>query len=127
MMALSPTDKRRVVASAALLRSDQDGEALAAVRAVCRQLDRYGLDPAAVLAAGLGGPPKLPPRRSEPPKPAEVLLPHQRTAMMAAAFPELLTEWEQEFVNSIAGRRSITGRQRDTLNAIASKVERGRK
>lgn len=132
MTALPPKDLRRVVASAALMSSDIDGEALAATRAICRQLGKHGLSPASVVEAGL-----LRDERAAHERPVffrdpatfrtPPLKPHQRTAYMARGFAELLNEWELSFLESMIGRREITPRQQDALNGIASKIERGRK
>lgn len=34
-----------------------------------------------------------------------------------------LTEWEYDFLNSIAGRNSLTEKQKEVLNRIVHKIE----
>jgi hypothetical protein len=38
-------------------------------------------------------------------------------------YPEKLTEWEQEFLDSISGRELLTDKQASVLNRILHKVE----
>lgn len=118
MMALPSNEQRRAVATAGLLASDKDGEALAATRALCRLLDKHGLSPAVVVAAGLAVAP------SREPEPALLSTSHQRLARMALSFTQLLTDWEVEFLQSITRLRTISPKQWDRLNAIKDKLDR---
>lgn len=124
MSALPPRDHDRLAKSAALMSSDQDGEALAATRAFCRQLGKHGLSPADLLGARFD---RVRPHTFPKVEHAPLLRPHQRTAIMARGFSELLNKWELGFLDSIAAKSDITPRQSDALNSIAFKIERGRK
>lgn len=121
-------DIRRIRSTAALLTSDNDGEALSAARALCRLLNQHGLDPAGVVGAGLVG--RFATNCPDAPKgpaPVSILRPHQIGARMCLAYPELLTDWERGFLRNVAEAGSISDRQRSRLNTIASKIERTRK
>ena len=125
---LADRDVRRVVAAAALMTSDKDGEVVAAARATNRLLAPHSLGLADVVAAGLDavstrGAMRSPASGMQPVTP---LRPHQLQARMCLAYPELLTDWEREFAASVADQRTLSDKQRDRLNAIAVKVERGR-
>lgn len=122
---LEPRERRRIVATAALLGSSQDGERLAASRGLDRLLAPHGVNIAQVVEAGLSSPAAASLRsRMEPVTP---LRPHQLTARMCLAYPHLLSDWEAGFVASVAGLRVLSDKQRDRLNSIAIKVERGRR
>lgn len=129
MNALPPNDLRRAVSTAKLLTSDVDGEALGATRALCRLLGKHGLEPAAVLNEGLlrstakseagfasGSPAAM--------RPCDVTRSHQRTALMARGFKDLLTDWELGFLDSVVYLRTLSPKQQDRFNAICAKIDR---
>lgn len=130
MTNLAQKDLHRIRSTAALLASDKDGEALGAARALCRLLDKRGLDPADVVAAGLSlstttlvGPEPVAPSspwdmRSDP------LRPWRNKARTIAAHREKLTERELEFVSNMAARRDPpTPKQQEWLNCLADRFE----
>jgi hypothetical protein len=121
---LQESRRRRIVATAALLSSAQDGERLAAVRGLDRLLAPHGVGIADVVEAGLR-PVAVP--RSRPPAAVVPLRPHQLMARQCLAYPEMLTEWEAGFVASVADLRSLSDKQLSRLRAIAVKAERGRR
>ena len=55
------------------------------------------------------------------------MLPHQREATTALAFPWLLSDGDTWALNAIKRLTTLSPRQIDNLNAICAKVERGRK
>jgi hypothetical protein len=119
---------RRAVSAAGLMASPVDGEALGATRALCRLLERHGLDPATVIGAGLlQTPASAPARRVTGPVPVRPLRPHQLAARQCLAFGEMLTDWEREFCASVADLRSLSTKQQAQLNVIAVRAERGRR
>lgn len=125
---LADRDRRRVVASAAMMTSNNDGEALAAVRATCRLLAPHGLRPADVFEAALSrqaSPPPQMPSRAPHVRPFEVkpMRQHQQLVMFCQAYPERLTEWEVGFLRSISAERTLSTRQHDRLQQIARAVE----
>lgn len=123
MSAVTASARRRMIATAGLLTSDKDGEALNAARALVRLLDQHGMDPAAVIGAGLAQPVAA----SMPPRSAACNFGrHQFQARLCAGFPQYLTSWESNFLASIARQRTITAKQRDRLNEIIAKIERER-
>lgn len=133
ILALLPSaDRRRINSSAALMESDNDGEALAALRATRRLLAPHGVGPADVFRAALDDvvAPLKPfsSRRSphapdERPFEAKVMRQHERLARHCLAFPDRLTPWERKFLASIATERTLSSRQSDRLQAIARTVE----
>ncbi|MBA3525899.1 MAG: hypothetical protein H0T82_03125 [Sphingomonas sp.] len=128
MTEFAAKDMHRIRSTAALLTSDNDGEALGAARALCRLLNQHGLDPAGVVGAGLVG-------RSisscrdirNGPAPVSILRPHQLDVRMCLAYPHLLDEWERSFLGNVVAARSISEKQRSRLQVIVAKVERGRR
>jgi hypothetical protein len=46
---------------------------------------------------------------------------HREAAAECLAWPQILTDWETGFLKSIAGRWSLSGRQRHCLNRIVDK------
>jgi hypothetical protein len=134
MSALSPADERRLISSAALLQSDQDGEVVSAARAVGRILQKGNLDLPALIRRGLA-PPKpsiadvlsvFPDAPRRGPEPYDLRTRHQTTVRMCQAFSDLLNDWEREFLSSLAHQQSVTDRQRERLKAIEAKIERRR-
>jgi hypothetical protein len=53
--------------------------------------------------------------------------PHHRIALAARSYAELLTAFDLWFLEAVLKLPAVSDAQRDRLNAIASKVERGRK
>lgn len=124
---LTIADRRRIERTAALMDSDQDGEALGAVRALGRLLDRHGLKPADVVRAGLGAQPfMVKPGTSSPPTRADLRDVHRMRARMCLAYPGLLDEWERDFLGNIAVAARISDKQRQRLAAIFEKIGRVR-
>jgi len=107
--------------------SESDGEALSATRGLCRLLKRDGLDPAAVVAAGLlrNAAPLSAPAAHPRPFSFNVEGEWKRRARMARGCPHL-NEWELGFLRDVTEHRTLTQRQKDTLKAILAKAERGR-
>lgn len=52
---------------------------------------------------------------------------HQRTALTARAYAELLTPGEMWFLDSVLKLSALSDKQQSRLNEIAGKIERGRK
>lgn len=131
---LPDRDRRRVMAAAALMTSDKDGEALAAVRATCRMLAPHGVGIADVVAAALAARPLDNPRREARPqrstrrRPAApdhmyMTTPHQRLAKMCILQNEHINDWERAFLDSILRERTLSPRQHQKLEAIAAKID----
>lgn len=122
MMRLLPNDQRRAALSAGLLASDQDGEVIAAARALCFILKKGDLDPAGVVSAGLSAvaaaPATAPLRARCGPRPMSE---RARTAR----YSPNLNDWERAFLNDIIDRRNLSERQERTLKSILAKAERG--
>lgn len=127
MSLLPNADRRRAMASAALLASDVDGEVVAAAQALRRILGKVGTDIPSIIGAGLLSDDTLPAPLRRGAEPVSLLRPHQRTAWTALAFPELLTGWERAFLESLVDLRHLSARQENRLRAIAAKIERLRK
>jgi len=120
----------RAVASAALLSSDKDGEALNATRALARLLGKNGLDTAKVIEAGLrvgAGGLMDKPRQKTAPEPMSPLRPHHLSARMTLAYGDNLTNWERNFLSDICELSRLSPKQQERLNLIAAKVERDRR
>lgn len=117
--ALQPRDQRRAALSAGLLASDQDGEVVAAARALCGLLKKGDLDPALVVSAGLlaVAPAPMPTRY-----PSGFLRPLNERARMARSSPHL-NGWERDFLDSVIDRRGLSQRQESALKAILRKAE----
>ena len=129
MSALTPADKRRVLASAGLLQSDKAGEVAGAAHAIGRILQKGNLDLPGVIRRGLIEPAAAPAgfgAIASRPQHYDTPARHQVSVRMCQAIGELLTEWEQEFLASIAGQRRLSEKQRDRLKAIEAKIERRR-
>lgn len=132
---LADRDRRRVVAAAALMTSDKDGEALAAVRATCRMLAPHGVGIADLIAAALSAGALETARRNTPeerpssPRPAAapswgyMSSQPQRMARMCLMQSDYLNAWERGFLNSIVRESSLTRRQQDKLDAIVAKID----
>jgi hypothetical protein len=132
---LAEKDARRVIASAALMTSDKDGEALAAVRATCRLLAPHNIGPADIFRAALVEPDERSRRRDTPPPRPEPFRTHNsrysgtmqrqhvQLARTCLAWREHLTEWEIGFLNSIMGTVNLSTKQSDRLQQIARTVE----
>ncbi len=132
MTAIPLCDFRRVVASASLMGSPIDGEALGATRAVCRVLGKHRLEPAGVIANGLAVQPFGPKSETSsdlPPMPARwsmlpllPLLPWERKAKQLLSAPGLLSVWERGFLVDVAKRLNPSPKQLDTIDQIAASV-----
>lgn len=125
MSGLLQDDRRRkLIASARLLESDQAGDRQAAVEAVLRLLPS-GMTVAGLLDRALPVARVAPaPSVSLRPEPVSPLRRWQRKARMAAAFPAHLNERELAFVEDMAVRRDEpTRRQFDWLNNLVARVE----
>ncbi len=132
---LADKEARRVIAAAALMTSDKDGEALAAVRATCRLLASHNIGPADVFRAALVDEPEAhrrgdaaDPSGSQRPRPAaggtgSLFRQHVQLARNCLTTPEHLSAWEVEFLNGIVGCRSLSPKQRDRLQQIVRAVE----
>jgi hypothetical protein len=134
MSPLPSADERRLISSAALLQSDQDGEVVSAARAVSRILQKGNLDLTAVIRRGLA-PPKpsiadalsaFPDAPRRGPESFDIRTRHVVIVRMCEAYSDLLNDWEREFLASLRHQRSITEKQRDRLKAIEVKIERRR-
>lgn len=133
--ALPDRDRRRVIASAALMASDKDGEALAAVRATCRMLAPHGIGPADLIAAALATRDRDPRQcqepdpfgarrhRQEPQRYSHSSAQHQRLARMCLMQACYINEWQREFLTSIVRERSLTARQQQKLTDIVAKID----
>jgi hypothetical protein len=104
-LALAPADARRAALSAGLLASNHDGEVVAAARALCGLLQKGGLDPSAVIAAGLSGGER------------------DRYGAAAVRLSPYLNDWERDFLSDVVGWSSLSARQEATLKAILAKSE----
>lgn len=121
-VAIPGDQRRKIIASARLLESDQAGDRQAAVEAICRLLPN-GVTIADLLARAL---PVFVPSTSASHQPAPVspLRRWQRKARVVAAFPMHLNERELAFAKDIAVRpNEPTARQLDWLNNLAARVE----
>ncbi len=121
MMGLAPADRVKLAKMLALLGSDQPGERDAAALAADRLVRARGV----AWADLLGG---APPPAGTPEKPwgaASSWTPSgDRHSDLAACNrrPDLLTEWERQFVAGLAGRKSISVRQLEILTELAARV-----
>jgi hypothetical protein len=134
-------DRERVARVLAMIGSAHDGEALNAAR-LAHQLVKSSGSPGTTFCRSTGSPSK---RRSNClPKttrcatsctncaPAKCTIPTTWTAPenidqqidQAAGWTAVLTDWEREFVTSIAGRSRLTIKQRDRLDLITQKIAR---
>lgn len=126
---MTPNEQRRAAGAAGLLASSFDGEVVAAARSLCGLLKKADLDPAAVVAAGLSSasrPSPAMPRRDPAsfrpgPVPVRPSSGWERDALMARGCPTL-TDWEREFLSSVAGLRTLSHKQRDRLDGILVKA-----
>jgi hypothetical protein len=120
---LAGREARRLIAAAALMTSDKDGEVLAAVRATCRLLAPHNIEPADVFGVALepqaARPTQAP--RSSP----FAGMPWRQRARWAGICPTL-TDWERDFVASVVEQRTLSRKQQDRLDAIIAKAERSR-
>lgn len=122
MIRLLPNDHRRAASCAGLLASSNDGEVVAAARALCGLLKKGDLDPATVVQAGLVAVSSamiaVPPGRYS----CSAGQPRSARARMARCSPNL-NEWERGFLEDVGDRRDLTERQANTLNRILAKAE----
>ena len=123
---LTDKDSRRVIAAAALMTSDKDGEVLAAARATCRILALHKISPADVFRAALEPriAPPTPTPRSKPAYTSE--MPWRQRARWAGLCPAL-TDWERNFIASVIELRTMSYKQENRLKAIIAKAERSRR
>ena len=116
------TQVRRIVASAALLRSPQDGEVLAAARAVERLLSPHGLRLDAVIEAGLsqrGCRTKTDSPRPDPSQPK-----HHKVACWCLE-RQCWSERELAFLKEIMRVDRLSAKQSDWLQSLYER--RGRR
>lgn len=123
-VAIPGDQRRKIIASARLLESDQAGDRQAAVEAVLRLLPS-GITVADLLARALPVVAFVPSlsanHRSDPVSP---LRRWQRKARVVAAFPMHLNERELAFVKDMATRPGEpTAKQSDWLSNLAARVE----
>jgi hypothetical protein len=102
--------------------SDHDGEIAATGRKAHSMLQAVGLTWGEVIASARLGP--LPPPRREPQprhqdKPRSV----PDAVALCLRWPEVLTEWEANFLRSIAHRTRLSAEQSKVLMRIVDKVE----
>jgi hypothetical protein len=118
MIGFDPTQRRRLVASARLLESDKEGERMAALEAIKRQL------PASVTIADLVERAlAVSPIRSIDPEPVEPVRSWQRMARDILDHHQALSVKEFRFVANLAGARSEpTEKQLNWLNDIAERL-----
>ncbi len=138
MRALSIPDtiRPRVAQLVRLLGSDQDGEVVAAARAISRTLDGAGID-LSVLAAAIADPPEpivirqartapSATRRATPSRQGQA----ERLTRAAADPHSPLTRWERDFIASVVpalrGDGPLTTKQVTMVNRVLSKTRRRR-
>ena len=106
------SDTRRAIAAAGLTQSDNDGEALNALRLVQRVLAKHGLTLQDIIRNELSSSPSVDPFGPTPApmaRPFEMRLtkPWQRDAIMLSRWPTFkLSEKEMDFVLSMKDRRT---------------------
>jgi hypothetical protein len=120
-LALAPADARRAALSAGLLASNHDGEVVAAARALCGLLQKGGLDPSAVIAAGLSGG-ERDRYGAAAVRSVDARRPWRERARRARLSP-YLNDWERDFLSDVVGWSSLSARQEATLKAILAKSE----
>ena len=129
-MAIISDDARRASLAAGLLASGNDGEVLAAARALIAILAKLGREPASVVADGLAAP-KLgmnsptPADASAGPAqyPYSYARPMRDRAWMAQSSPHV-NKWERQFLGDMAKCSDPTPRQASKLKAVLAKAER---
>jgi hypothetical protein len=121
--------RHRIISTAALLSSPQDGERLAASHGLDRLLAPHGIGVADVFRAALEpahrAPPVSPPRYANsggmrPVKPTNA---HQRLAWLCLHQGDVINAWERQFLSSIMNARALTAKQQATLNGIVAKID----
>jgi hypothetical protein len=115
---LAPDISRRLVKILGRLGSDFDGEIAAAGRKAHSILKAEGLTWDDVIAPAAPAPQQhRPPRRWRSP------VSHGDACTLCLLWPEVLTPWETDFLQSIANRSRISDKQIATLNRITAKCE----
>lgn len=109
---------RRIVSTAALLTSPQDGERLAASHGLERLLAPHGLSVADLIKRGLVGP-GTPDAATSP----RDVPPHQRMARMCLAQGDCINDWERSFLNSLLSQVSLSAKQKAKLESIVEKID----
>lgn len=119
--------RQKIVNVVARMSSHSDGEALNALRMSERMLGRYGigLDDLVEAALASASPPR--PGRVRPRTPAQPMRMHQYTAYQCLSFPHLLCGDDRVFLEDVKHHSELTDADREKLNDIAFRVERGRK
>jgi hypothetical protein len=121
MSALTQLDDRacrRIVSTAALLTSPQDGERLAASRGLERLLAPHGLSLTDLVRRALLGEAL---RRLGP---AERIFPlHHRMARMCLAQSGCINDWDRSFLNSVLSQERLSAKQKATLDSIVAKID----
>lgn len=116
---VAPQITNRLVKILGLLGSDHDGEIAAAGRKAHALIKGAGLTWDDVIAPAAPAPQQQyrHPRRWRSP------VSHSDACALCLQWPEVLTDWETDFLQSIASRHRISDKQSYYLNRIVAKVE----
>jgi hypothetical protein len=115
---LSPDLTRRLTKILGMLGSAHDGEVAAAGRRAHSLLQQAGLTwPEVIAPAAPAQQHYRPPRRWRSP------VSHSDAAALCLLWPEVLTDWETDFLQAIASRHRISDKQSAVLNRITAKCE----
>ncbi len=115
---LSPRDLTRLVGVLGMLGSDHVGERAAAALAASRMVRNAGLTWGELLQPRLDGPGPPPPPPPPPPPGWHEMVTH------CQAHPDQLTQWENDFLRTLARRGTASHKQIGVLVGIAERLAR---
>lgn len=119
---MQQSDRARLAKLLGMLGSNFDGEVLNAARAANNLVRNSGATWESVIAPPTTPPVAHRPTWTPPPPPPPTW---RESVQFCQQYAYMLTEWEVEFLGSIAYRHALSEKQRTVLNRIMAKVVHG--
>jgi hypothetical protein len=117
--ALTPSSRDKLIKLLGMLGSNHDGEAANAGRLANSMLKAAGATWHDVIA-----PPRLPaPPMSRHEQPWRRPVSNCQSVRVCLSWPQALNDWELRLLRSLAGKKSLSEKQRKSLHNIVDKVE----